>query len=361
MRDLSFKEFLSKYQKVPFEEYPNRVLEAMPTPKVSVVISTYNHAGFIRECLDGVLMQETDFPFEILIGEDESNDGTREICIEYARHFPEKIRLFLHRRENNILIDGQPTGNFQVTTSILGGRAPYIAFCEGDDYWTDPQKLKKQHDLLEQNPKFVMSSHQATIVDEKGRRKSDGKLPEALRKTRSGYDLRCGAWVLTLTSFYRNIFETIPEEFLGVINGDTFLFSVLGKKGGSYFHDDISNAVYRQHSGGIWSSKSLQAQLMFQLKTYSAMIGYHTRTGSDLQTIRSLQNRWVNLQHRRVFSISIRENPIAFIENLVRTLIFSVRNDQHRLIPLILVRTASTLMSKFVRNIWKTKKVTLAL
>jgi len=266
MRDLSFKDFLSKYQKVPFEEYPNRVLETVPAPKVSVVISTYNHAGFIRECLDGALMQETDFPFEILIGEDQSNDGTREICIEYARRFPEKIRLFLHRRENNILVDGQPTGNFQLTTSLFISRAPYIAFCEGDDYWTDPSKLQKQFDLLESQPAFSVTYHSASIIDATGRQISADMSPEWMRANVSALELRCNRRPLTLTSFFRNVFDTIPEEFIRILNADSFLFSFLGIKGAGYFHQDIANAAYRKHSGGIWSTKSPAEQIKYTTK-----------------------------------------------------------------------------------------------
>ena len=100
---MNFEEFRNKYQKVPVDEYPNTVLKDIPKPMVSCRVSTYMHAPYIKQCLDGVLMQKTEFPFEIVIGEDESNDGTREICIEYAQKYPDKIRLFLHSRENNIL------------------------------------------------------------------------------------------------------------------------------------------------------------------------------------------------------------------------------------------------------------------
>ena len=106
---MTFEEFNDKYQKVPVEEYPNSV---STKPTVSVCVQTYQHTHFIRDCLEGILMQETDFPFEILLGEDASTDGTREICIEYADKYPDKIRLFLHHRENNISIGGSPTGRF---------------------------------------------------------------------------------------------------------------------------------------------------------------------------------------------------------------------------------------------------------
>ena len=151
---MNFEEFRNKYQKVPVDEYPNTVLKDIPKPMVSCRVSTYMHAPYIKQCLDGVLMQKTEFPFEIVIGEDESNDGTREICSEYAQKYPDKIRLFLHSRENNIHINNAPSARFQGTYTTFLLRGKYQAICEGDDYWTDPYKLQKQVDFLEENPDY---------------------------------------------------------------------------------------------------------------------------------------------------------------------------------------------------------------
>ena len=142
---------ITKLQKVPVEHYPNKVPEK---PLVSVCVQTYQHADFIKQCLDSILMQQTNFDFEILLGEDESTDGTKEICIEYAEKHPDKIRLFLHKRENVIHIGGHPTGRFNMLYNLNEARGKYIALCEGDDYWTDPLKLQKQVDFLEKNNAF---------------------------------------------------------------------------------------------------------------------------------------------------------------------------------------------------------------
>src|SRR6476619_44433 len=100
---MNFQEFKEKYQHKEIVEYPNKVDDK---PMVSVCVQTYQQVNYIKECLESILIQKTDFPFEILLGEDESTDGTREICIEYAKKYPERIRLFLHCRENNIVISG---------------------------------------------------------------------------------------------------------------------------------------------------------------------------------------------------------------------------------------------------------------
>lgn len=160
------KEFKTKYEYKSVVENKNDVSE---DPIISVCVQTYQHADYIEDCLKGILMQETDFKYEILLGEDASSDGTREICIKYAKNHPDKIRLFLHHRENNIKINGSPTGRFNFLYNLYTAKGKYIALCEGDDYWTDPYKLQKQVDFLEANPDLAMctheASHQSTLVN----------------------------------------------------------------------------------------------------------------------------------------------------------------------------------------------------
>jgi len=155
---MTFKEFRKQYEKVLVEQYSHNVIEK---PLVSICVMTYQHAPFITDCLEGILMQKTDFIFEILLGEDDSTDDTRNICIEYAKRYPEKIRLFLHRRENNIHYFGHPSGKFNLLYNLSEAQGTYLAFCEGDDYWTDPLKLQKQINVLK-NSNSKMCVHETT-------------------------------------------------------------------------------------------------------------------------------------------------------------------------------------------------------
>ena len=141
----SKEKFLAKYQKVPVVEFQNKVCK---NPLVTVLVLTYQHVSYISKCLDGILMQETNFDFEILVGEDESSDGTRDICIEYAKKYPDKIRLFLHSRENNIEIYDKLTAKFNSSYCHYSAKGKYLALCEGDDFWIDPLKLQKQVDFF---------------------------------------------------------------------------------------------------------------------------------------------------------------------------------------------------------------------
>jgi len=130
------------------------------TPLVSVKMITYNHKPYIAQSIEGVLMQETDFPFELVIGEDCSTDGTREIVFAYQKKHPDIIR---------VITSGKNVGmnkNSRRTSKLCRGK--YIAFCEGDDYWHHPEKLQIQVAYLEAHPEcgLVHSDGLAHIVEE---------------------------------------------------------------------------------------------------------------------------------------------------------------------------------------------------
>jgi glycosyltransferase involved in cell wall biosynthesis len=120
----------------------------MNSPTVSILMVTYNHEKYIRNAIEGVLIQKTKFPIELIIGEDHSTDSTREICKEYESKYREVIRI-LDSEKN---IGGLP--NFIKSLAECNGR--YVALCEGDDYWTDPYKLQKQVDFLEYHKEYAL-------------------------------------------------------------------------------------------------------------------------------------------------------------------------------------------------------------
>ena len=121
-------------------------------PLVSISRITYNHASYIKECIDGFLMQKTNFNFEVLIHDDHSTDGTEEIIKEYAKQYPDIIKP-LFEKENQYSL-GKPIGS--AVWNLPRARGEYIAICEGDDYWIDPYKLQKQVDFLESHPDYGM-------------------------------------------------------------------------------------------------------------------------------------------------------------------------------------------------------------
>ncbi|MGO9022558.1 MAG: glycosyltransferase [Syntrophobacteraceae bacterium] len=118
------------------------------TPLVSVFMITYNHEPYIAQAIEGVLQQETDSPLELIIGEDCSTDRTREIVLEYQRKYPSIIR---------VLVSANNVGGHKNARRVYAAcRGKYIAYCEGDDYWHHPLKLKKQVEYLESHPRVGM-------------------------------------------------------------------------------------------------------------------------------------------------------------------------------------------------------------
>lgn len=225
---------------------------------VSVCVQTYQHSNFIKECLDGILLQQTTFPFEIILGEDESTDGTSEICKEYAENYPEKIRLFLRSRKDVIYINEKPTGRYNVIENLKASKGKYIALLEGDDYWTDPLKLQKQVDLLETNPSLVGCHHwqknailkDNNYIEIESPKKGHGYYPQPISKVIDIFSNKMR--VKTRTVMYRNIIDNhfFPDWFYKVAFGDVPLSFLMGKYGDFGFIDE-EMAVYRQTETGV--------------------------------------------------------------------------------------------------------------
>lgn len=254
---------------VHVEEYPN---SAPASPLVSVRIQTYRHVNYIAECLDRVLEQIAEFEYEVLVGEDDSDDGTREICLQYARRYPDKIRLFLHTRSNVVYIDGKPSGKFNFLYCLAQARGKYIALCDGDDYWNDRYKLQKQVEFLEREKGVVLSYHGAVRVDENGIDLNGGR-PKKKRingPPRTG-DLTTRSGSMSMSSvMFRNVLEAreFPREFIRTPGGDRFLFSLLGLYGqAGYQGDEINPVARRVHREGMWSGKSRGEQLRHSMIT----------------------------------------------------------------------------------------------
>ena len=263
---------------------------------VSVIILTYNHKNFIAQAIEGALQQQTTFPYEIIIGEDESQDGTREICIEYAEKYPNLIRLFLRSRKDVIHVDNRPTGRFNLIQSLKAARGKYIAMCEGDDYWTDPCKLQKQVNFLEANPDYVLCHHDAVMIDSDDQVIQESMVLNKQKRDLSPIGVVKNPEFVTATVCYRNVLSKMPPEFMKVRGGDTFLFSILGLYGKARYVDNVKVSCYRRHSTGVWSSLSKleslkhMANIRYWLGKYYARIGkkryayyylgqYHMRTG----------------------------------------------------------------------------------
>jgi glycosyltransferase involved in cell wall biosynthesis len=239
-------------EKVPVEHYPTQVVEK---PLVSVCVQTYQHVNYIKECLDSILMQKTDFDFEIIVGDDESTDGTREICIGYAKRFPDKVRLFLHKRENVIHVNNNPTGRFNMLYNLNKARGKYIALCEGDDYWTDPLKLQEQIRLLNGN-KEITGSYTDTYI-KTGAHQELKYWREPLQSSMILNDVIDKKSPFHTSSFlFRKVnIKEFPKWVYFMASGDMFLFAYTALNG-NFIKADTTPTVYRKHADGVTNSSN---------------------------------------------------------------------------------------------------------
>ena len=217
---------------------------------VSIVCNAYNHERYIRDALDGFLMQKTNFAYEILIHDDASTDKTADIIREYEAKYPDIIKP-IYQTEN------QYSKNVRIDLIYQYPRVQgkYIAHCEGDDYWTDPQKLQKQVDALEQHPEIDMCAHSTNQVEPETKnitriiRPSKKCTVIPVRKVIMGG----GAFVATNSLLHRaELVRNLPT-FLRFLGYD-YAWQIYGSlRGGLLFLPDIMSS-YRYQSVNSWTS-----------------------------------------------------------------------------------------------------------
>ena len=208
---------------------------------VSVCMITYNHEPYIKQAIEGVLMQKCKFQIELVIGEDCSTDNTRKICEDYTPKYPQ-IKLLL--TESNLGV----MSNFIRTLQNCTGK--YIALCEGDDYWIDPYKLQKQVDFLEGNTEFSMCFHNSLVVYESSRKKPH--LFTTIDKNE--YDIQDiiqKSWFISTASIvFRTDLYDKTEWINYVAGGDIALQYILATKGKIGAINEVM-AVYRKHNTSL--------------------------------------------------------------------------------------------------------------
>ena len=240
----------------------------MKDPKLSVILITYNHEKYIEKALDSVLSQVSDFPFEIVIGDDCSPDDTKNIIREYRDKYPDIIRI-VHREKNT----GRPTLNVYETT--MKCRGDYLAYLEGDDYWTDSDKLQKQMDFLNEHPEYIACTHSHKMIDDNGNDITD---PEILKisdmyKWSGEFTMddfeKSGFWPGHYASVVsKNIYKNKKHDYTilykshdFVDDGQILLFLLM--EGKIYrLDDEMSVWRYVKKAGGnSWTSRSMKRNI----------------------------------------------------------------------------------------------------
>lgn len=253
-----------------------------PSPLLSVCLITYNHASYIKQAIDGILMQKVSFAWELIIADDCSTDGTREIIISYQKKHPELVKLIL--QEKNV----GPAKNW--LDLITAPQAKYIAYIEGDDYWTDLLKLQRQVDFLERKPEYSGTYHNTMVVYEK-HTKSSHLFRKHLKDKITVEDTISTSAPFHSSSFvFRKDALSIPDWLCLVKSGDMAWFSIVAAKGPLRKIGNVCG-VYRKHDSGITNTNYILKsyhqdriklmhylnkfhQFKYDLKT-QMVIGYH--------------------------------------------------------------------------------------
>jgi glycosyltransferase involved in cell wall biosynthesis len=250
--------------------------------KVSVCMIAYNQEDYISEAIESILMQKTDFPVELIIGDDHSKDRTGEICARYAARYPDKIKY--HYREPNLGM----MPNFIRTLSECDGK--YIALCEGDDFWTDENKLRQQVDFMEAHPEVSLCCHNHSVLADGEMIHLNEDIAEDVKilETR---DYMRDPFFHTSSYFFRREAQPAPypDWYRDVLAGDHFLVLFLSMKGKiGYLNRSMS--VFRNHGSSVsFTRRALEIKQNF-VRHLEIFDEYSDR---EFETeIREVINRW---------------------------------------------------------------------
>ena len=241
--------------------------------QVSIFCLAYNHEKFIRESLEGFLMQKTNFDYEILIHEDASTDATAEILKEYQQKYPEMIHV-IYESENKY-----GTGlDYFYDVLLPMAKGKYIAVCEGDDAWVDDQKLQMQFDFMESHPDYTLVGHKAFL-----QYPADWDLvrdPRCMGYRSDGdvdFESMFLEWNIPTSSFFyrRDVYEKMPRFFMEAPTGDEPLLWYLACKGKVYFMNRVMS-VYNKMGSDSWTSRIISSGFERMVQYYKGYIELFT-------------------------------------------------------------------------------------
>lgn len=250
----------------------------MDSIKVSIICNTFNHEKYIEDAIKGFVNQKTDFKFEICIHDDASTDHTKDIIMKYVNLYPELIHAIIQT-------ENQYSKGFSVNTiNSSRARGEYIAFCEGDDYWTDPYKLQKQVNIFEKYSDCALVLHGSLIVNSRNKYAHRKWLfTNVERKLNIGEVLESRGIVAAHNSYmYRNIEEIYPEFFknLGVLDTTRCIYFALNHT--VYYIPEIMS-VYRVGIKGSWNDRVRLDQVKL-VKHYQKEIQFYKELNKYTQS-----------------------------------------------------------------------------
>ena len=237
----------------------------MENPLVSICIICYNQAQYITQAIDSVLNQQADFSKEIIIADDYSTDGTREIVTAYEKKYPGLIRML--PRNSNV----GPAQNF--TELFYAANGKYVAYLEADDYWTNNTKLQQQINFLELNPGFSIcfTDSVETFSEDPNDSRNYLRGGSGTQSETTINELIYRNYIQTCTVVFKNkLFGKFPDWYTKLKMGDWPLH-LLNAQYGKIKYLNFPSAVHRNHSSGVWSTQNILGKIYFTLEAYEVL------------------------------------------------------------------------------------------
>lgn len=270
---------------------------------VSITCVAFNHEQYIEETLDSFLMQETNFPFEILINDDVSNDRTVEILKSYEEEFPDIVKP-VYQTENQY---SQGINTMAILFPYVTGK--YVAYCDGDDYWIDKEKLQIQVDAMNEHPELDLCFHTTYEVINDEQTKVRGDYPDEItvfpaEKSILGH---FGYIDTSAMMFTASMIKSLPEWFITASPGD-YMSEVMGADRGGSLFINRTMSIYRTDTAEGWTAIELRKPTSERRASMEHFV-------AQLKVL----NETLNLKYDDLFSQVIKNQYMSFITSVNNT------------------------------------------
>lgn len=272
-------------------------------PLVSVIILVYNHKKYIKKCLDSILSQKVDFPYEIIVGDDYSTDGSREICLSYKNRYPEIIRLLFHEKNGGLI--------FNYSQLKKSCRGKYIAQIAGDDYWCNDEKLQIQVSFLESHLNVGLCYTNTISCDDEGIENTAPMIDSNYMPKSFEEQLFKTCYMAPNTWMMRSSVDKSISEQQAWFTDESLAVAL------DYLHEskmaflDCVTSVYRVHEGSLAAQKDIRKKWEYSKGLFKMQMYYAQKynVGSDVL------RRLLFQEYASKMLMAIEANDEAFVKN----------------------------------------------
>lgn len=301
-------------------------------PLVAIHCLVYNHEPYLRDCFEGFVMQQTNFPFVAIVHEDVSTDGSAAIIREYAVKYPDIIKPIYETENQYSKHDGSLERVMNET--IAATKAKYVAMCEGDDYWTDPLKLQKQVDFLEANPEYSMCFHGAKISLEGVDASKIGAKCERLETREYHANEMFSSWIVPTASivYRRSMYKTKHIKNVNWLTRGDIALVLTCAETGRVWGMKAQMSVYRMQPNSVSHNPNIREKEIYKLPNHFRCLYINFPQLNKEDITWCISNAYYGRMKRR-------RNPIKFIYDFILFFYWNPRYAYSKIITIISRKT----------------------